>query len=894
MPPDHQEEQPLVSTAPSPMMAQYLSIKAAHPDCLLFYRMGDFYEMFFDDAKAAAAALDIALTKRGQHQGRDIPMCGVPVHSHEAYLSRLIRKGFKVALCEQIEDPAEARKRGSKSVVKRDIVRIITPGTLTEDHLLEPRRANYLAALAETGGGIGVAWFDLSTGELWLQSSSETTLGATLGRIDPGELLVPEKMIQRPALFEVFQPFKARLTVEPDARFDSENGRRRLAAMYAVDTLDGFGRFNRAEVAAAGALAGYIELTQKGRVPPLQAPRRLAEDGVLDIDPATRRNLELNRTLSGERQGSLLSAIDLTVTAAGARLLAAQLSAPLTDPAEIEARLDAVAFFHERGSLIDAMRRILASAPDIERALGRLGLGRGGPRELGAIREGIVAADQLRVALSAGLSRDLPGALEEARAALVPLDMLVERLARALKQEVPLLARDGNFVAAGYSPDLDAQRTLRDDGRRLIAEMQARYAGESGVATLKIKHNQVIGYHIEVTATHADKLKTAPDGPFIHRQTLGSAVRFTTVPLAELDRGIAEAGDRALAIELAIFQDLVAEVTGRAQAIGGIARAMAAIDLSSALALLAVERGYTRPVIDRTTEFRIVAGRHPVIEAALAASAEGGGFVANDCTLHVDDRLWLLTGPNMAGKSTFLRQNALIAIMAQMGSFVPAKSARIGVVDRLFSRVGAADDLASGRSTFMVEMVETAAILNQATPRSLVILDEIGRGTATYDGVSIAWATVEHLHDQVRCRALFATHYHELTALEKSLAALSCHTMAIKEWQGDIVFLHSVVPGAAERSYGIHVARLAGLPAPVIRRAEAVLHLIETNGDGRSLKKPIDDLPLFSAAPPLPPVTVKEPSPLEPLGDMLAGTDPDSLTPRDALELVYRLRQMLP
>ena len=889
MPPNHPEEQP-PTQAPSPMMVQYLAIKAQHPDCLLFYRMGDFYEMFFDDARAAAAALDIALTKRGLHQGKDIPMCGVPVSNHEVYLSRLIRKGFKVALCEQIEDPAEARKRGGKSVVKRDIVRIITPGTLTEDHLLEPRRANYLAALAETGGGIGIAWFDLSTGELWLQAVGETALGATLARIDPGELLVPEKLIQRPSLFETFQPFKARLTVEPDARFDSENGRRRLAALYGVETLDGFGRFGRAEVAAAGALAGYIELTQKGRVPPLQPPRRLAEDGVLEIDPATRRNLELTRTLSGERQGSLLAAIDLTVTAAGARLLAAHLSAPLTDPVEIEARLDMVGFFHGRRSLIDAARRILAAAPDIERALGRLALGRGGPRELGAIREGIVAADQLR----ASLPTNLPSMLDAARNALVPLDALVARLARALKPEVPLMARDGNFIAPGYSSELDQQRTLRDDGRRLIAEMQARYAAESGVATLKIKHNQVIGYHIEVTATHAERMATAPDAPFIHRQTLGTAARFTTVALAELDRGIAEAADRALAIELAIFQDLVTEVTGRAQAIGGIARGMAAIDLASALALLAVERGYTRPTLDRSTDFRIVAGRHPVIEAAIAASAEGGGFVANDCALHVDDRLWLLTGPNMAGKSTFLRQNALIAILAQMGSFVPAESARLGVVDRLFSRVGAADDLASGRSTFMVEMVETAAILNQATPRSLVILDEIGRGTATYDGLSIAWATVEHLHDQVRCRALFATHYHELTALDKSLAALSCHTMSIKEYQGDIVFLHGVVPGVAEKSYGIHVARLAGLPNPVIRRAEAVLKLIETSGNGRGLKPAMDDLPLFSAAPPVPPVSVKEPSPLEPVGHLLAETDPDALTPRDALELLYRLRQMLP
>ncbi len=885
MPPAPSEE----PAAPSPMMAQYLAIKAAHPEFLLFYRMGDFYEMFFDDARNAAAALDIALTKRGHHLGQDIPMCGVPVSNHEVYLARLIRKGFKVALCEQIEDPAEARKRGGKSVVKRDIVRIITPGTLTEDHLLEPRRANYLAALAEAGGGIGLAWFDLSTGELWLQPVAETALGAALARIDPGELLVPERLIQRPALFELFQPFKSRLTVEPDARFDSENGRRRLTALYQVDTLDGFGRFGRAEIAAAGALAAYIDLTQKGRAPPLQAPRRLAEDGMLEIDPATRRNLELTRTLSGERQGSLLAAIDRTITAGGARLLASHLAAPLTDPAAIGARLDAVGFFHAAGGLVDALRRVLAAAPDMERALGRLALGRGGPRELGAIKEGIVAAGLLREALPEAL----PETLAEAKAALTPLEGLVDRLARALAPELPLMARDGNFIAAGYAPELDRQRVMRDDGRRLIAEMQARYAAESGVPTLKIKHNQVIGYHIEVTATHSERL-AASDGKFIHRQTLGAAVRFTTVELADLDRGISEAADRALAIELAIFQDLAAEVTGRAQAIGAIARAMAAIDVATALALLAIERGYVRPVLDRSTEFRVTAGRHPVIEAALTASSEGGRFVANDCALMTDDRLWLLTGPNMAGKSTFLRQNALIAIMAQMGSFVPAESARLGVVDRLFSRVGAADDLASGRSTFMVEMVETAAILNQATPRSLVILDEIGRGTSTYDGLSIAWATVEHLHDQVRCRALFATHYHELTALEKTLGGLSCHTTAVKEWQGDIVFLHAVVAGAAERSYGIHVAKLAGLPKPVIRRAEAVLKMIESGGDSRALRRPVDDLPLFSAAPPVPPVSVKEPSPLEPLADLLAGVEPDALTPRDALELVYRLRRMLP
>ena len=890
MPLDRSEEPSVSAPSASPMMAQYLAIKASHPEYLLFYRMGDFYEMFFDDAVTAAAALDIALTKRGQHGGQDIPMCGVPVANHEVYLARLIRKDFKVAICEQMEDPAEARKRGSKSVVKRDIVRIITPGTLTEDHLLEPRRANYLAALAEAGGMLGLAWFDLSTGELLLQPVGENALAAALARIDPGELLVPERLAQRPSLFGAFQPFKTRLTVEPDARFDSENGRKRLLSLYGVETLDGFGRFGRPEIAAAGALAQYVELTQKGRVPPLQPPRPLAEDSVLEIDPATRRNLELIRTLSGERQGTLLAAIDRTVTAGGGRLLASHLAAPLTDPAAIERRLDAVAFFYERSMLVDALRRILSAMPDIERALGRLVLGRGGPRELAAIRDGIAAAGALRETLPA----DLPPALRDAKSGLVPLAALIDRLTRALASELPLLARDGNFIARGYSAELDEQRLLRDDGRRVIADMQARYAAESGVQTLKIKHNQVIGYHIEVTAANAERLSRQPGGKFIHRQTLGSAVRFTTVELAELDRKIAEAGDRSLAIELAIFQDLAGEVSGRAEAVGGIARAAAYVDLASSLAQLAAERGYVRPAIDRSTEFQIVGGRHPVIEAALAASPDGGRFVANDCTLSDGDRLWLLTGPNMAGKSTFLRQNALIAILAQMGSFVPAERARIGVVDRLFSRVGAADDLASGRSTFMVEMVETAAILNQATPRSLVILDEIGRGTATYDGMSIAWATVEHLHDQVRCRALFATHYHELTALERSLAALSCHTMRIKEWQGDIVFLHEVAPGAAERSYGIHVARLAGLPAPVLKRAEAVLKTIEGGGDAGILKRPVDDLPLFSAEFGAGPTPVVTPSPLEPIGALLAETDPDTLTPRQAHELLYRLRQALP
>jgi DNA mismatch repair protein MutS len=873
----------------TPMMAQYLEIKRAHPDCLLFYRMGDFYEMFFEDAVKASEALDIALTKRGRHEGEDIPMCGVPVVTAETYLARLIRQGFRVAVADQVEDPAEARKRGAKALVRREVVRIVTPGTLSEDSLLDARRHNYLAALAEAGGGLGLAWLDMSTGDFHATPVTPDRLGSALARVDAGELLMPERLRARPDLRSALQDYEDRVTPLPDPRFDSETARRRLLRFYKVATLDAFGDFGRAEVAAAGALLDYLDLTQKGRLPRLGALRRHRDGGVLEIDPATMRNLELFRTLSGERRGSLIETIDRTKTGAGARLLARRLAEPLTDPAGIASRLDMVDSFVTDAATREKVREALSRCPDLERALSRLSMGRGGPRDLASVRDALARAGELRAVLrDRGLGR--PGRLAACAAALEGHDDLAARISQALSPDPPLMARDGGFVAPGFAPALDEQRLLRDEGRRLVAALQGRYVEQTGIGSLKIRHNNVLGYYIEVPAGQAARMPAVGEGPFIHRQTMASAVRYTTVELGDLESRIARAADTALALELEIFDELARAVLACAETLARTAAALAELDLSSGLADLALERRYCRPEVDSSLDIDIEGGRHPVVEGALAAAGQPA-FVANDCRLGEGNgadgkRLWLLTGPNMAGKSTFLRQNALIAILAQMGAFVPATRARLGVVDRLFSRVGAADDLARGRSTFMVEMVETAAILNQAGPRALVILDEIGRGTATFDGLSIAWAVVEHVHEVNRCRALFATHYHELTALAAKLPGLGLHTMRVKDWQGTVVFLHEVTAGAADRSYGIHVAELAGLPPAAVARAGEVLRSLESSRETGALTRLADDLPLFAAT------GKPEESPRDPARVLLDGVSPDALTPKEALELLYRLKEM--
>jgi DNA mismatch repair protein MutS len=887
----------------TPMMEQFIEIKAANPDCLLFYRMGDFYELFFEDAEIASRALGIVLTKRGKHLGTDIPMCGVPVERSDEYLHKLIALGHRVAVCEQLEDPAEAKKRGGKSVVQRGVVRLVTPGTLTEDSLLDARRNNYLLALArartsstEEGGRFALAWIDISTGEFRVTECEAGQLPAEIARIEPGEIIVSDTLYADAEIAPLLRSFEHVMPLTRDV-FDGATAERRLSDYFKVATTEGFGPLSRLELTAAAACVTYVERTQFGKRPPLSPPLHESAGAALAIDAATRTNLELIRTLSGEQRGSLLAAIDRTITSAGSRLLAQRLAAPLTEVAAIERRLDAVALFVDDPVARGDIRASLKAAPDLARALSRLVIGRGGPRDLAAIRDGLAAAAELSKRLSALNER--PEEIAAIAAALRrPSSTLLDELSAALSDELPAFKRDGGFIREGYESSLDETRALRDRSRKVIAELQARYAEETGIRILKIRHNNVLGYFVEVTAQHGDKLTAPPlNARFIHRQTLAGQIRFTTTELGELEAKIVSAADRALGLELEIFERLAAQVQGASPDIMAAAEALAALDVATALAALSVDRDYARPVIDRSLSFVIEGGRHPVVEQSLSEP-----FIANDCDLSAPPSkagqdtsraagsIWLLTGPNMAGKSTFLRQNALIAILAQMGSFVPARRAEIGIVDRLFSRVGAADDLARGRSTFMVEMVETAAILNQATERSLVILDEIGRGTATFDGLSIAWASVEHLHEVNRCRSLFATHFHELTALAAKLPRIHNATMRVKEWQGEVVFLHEVVPGAADRSYGIQVAKLAGLPPSVIERAKVVLAELEAEDRGKPMHG-FEDLPLFQAARPVPPQA--QPGPLDAVIAALEKLHPDEMSPREAMEALYALKAKL-
>ncbi|WP_071674264.1 DNA mismatch repair protein MutS [Nioella nitratireducens] len=871
----------------TPMMAQYLEIKAQNRDALLFYRMGDFYEMFFQDAVAAAEALDIALTKRGKHQGDDIPMCGVPAHSAEGYFLTLIRKGFRVAVCEQTEDPAEAKKRGSKSVVRREVVRLVTPGTLTEDTLLEARHHNYLAAYADIRGEAALAWTDISTGAFHVMPCPLVRLGPELARLTPREVLVADGTDD--AALMIIEEAGASVTPLAPSSFDSGSAERRIEALFQVKSLESFGQFDRPDLAAMGAIIDYLEMTQKGKLPLLRAPTRTLAQRMMQIDAATRRNLELTSSMHGGRAGSLLATIDRTLTAGGARLLEHRLSSPSTQIAVVQERHEAVSASLENDRLSNALRDALRKVPDMDRALSRLGLDRGGPRDLAAIRNGLAEAEHIHDQLAAS---GLPEVFQRAARALDGHQTLRSLLDAALVAEPPLLARDGGFIAQGFHQDLDETRRLRDEGRGVIAGMQADYAEQSGISSLKIKHNNVLGYFIETTATHAQKMLSAPlSETFIHRQTTANAVRFTTVELSDLETRILNAGNRALEIEKTLFQSLRQAILDENEAVGAAAAALAEIDLITALADLARSEDWVRPQIDDSRAFEIDSGRHPVVERALQKAGEP--FIANDCDLTAEGHkaaLTLLTGPNMAGKSTYLRQNALIAILAQMGSFVPAKSAHIGLVSQVFSRVGASDDLARGRSTFMVEMVETAAILNQADERALVILDEIGRGTATYDGLSIAWATLEHLHEVNRCRALFATHYHEMTSLADRMEGVQNATVAVREWDGDVIFLHEVRPGAADRSYGVQVAKLAGLPGSVVSRAHEVLDALEKGEreGGDRQKALIDDLPLFAATPVATPQPVKQSA----LSERLMDIHPDMLTPKQALDLIYELKAL--
>lgn len=900
----------------TPAMAQYLEIKTANPDSLLWYRMGDFYELFFEDAVVASDALGIVLTKRGKHMGEDIPMCGVPVVRADEYLQRLIKLGHRVAVCEQLEDPASAKKRGPKAVVRRDVVRLVTPGTLTEETLLDAKSRNYLTAVfqgavatQDAAPAVGLASFDLSTGELEIGEADFADLAGEISRLSPREVLLADVLAEENPVEQYAAWSGAAVTYVPTQSFDSLFGETELKSGLGVSDLAAFGEFSRGELAAAGALLRYVTLTQVGKKPVIQPPRRVGRDATLIIDAASRASLELVKSSSGGRSGTLLSALDRTVTGPGARELAARIASPMVDPVAINHRLDAVGMLVGDDRLRETVRQRLKGAPDVARAISRLSLQRGGPRDLAAVRDGlVVATDVARVIAAAGEKTGLPRDIGDVSARLsATAPELQKALNAALVDEPGPHRRDGGFVREGFHGDLDGARQMRDDSRKVMAALETRYVEETGVKSLKIRHNNILGYFIEVTAAHAPVLLEPPLADrFRHRQTLANAGRFTTGELVEIEGQIASAGERALALEQEIFADLAAAIAREESALTQMAGALAALDCICGLAELAREQGYVRPDVSAQGGLLIRGGRHPVVEQALQA-ARSGPFIENDCVLGstADEdrppgfeeagqaRIWLVTGPNMAGKSTFLRQNALIVLMAQMGSFVPAQSVRMGVVDRLFSRVGASDDLARGRSTFMVEMVETAAILNQASARSLVILDEIGRGTATYDGLSIAWAAVEYLHEALKCRALFATHYHELTALSDKLGGVANVTIDVKEWQDEIVFLHSVRPGAADRSYGIQVAKLAGLPPAVIARAGEVLRQLEaSDATAGSLTAGLDDLPLFSAVRPTSHVSQAGPAEPSAVEKALGEIRPDELSPKAALDLIYDLVRM--
>ncbi|TIX49414.1 DNA mismatch repair protein MutS [Alteraurantiacibacter aquimixticola] len=862
----------------TPMMKQYLDLKKEAGDSLLFYRMGDFFELFFDDAKTAAGVLDIALTSRGEHGGEPVPMCGVPVHSAEGYLARLIRAGCRVAIAEQVETPDEAKARAkregtpsSKALVKRDIVRFVTAGTLTEEALLEPRRANMLAAVADLRGTCGVAACDISTGRMELEECTADQLGAVLARIGASELVAPEGWDEA--------PFDAIARTRTD--FASEAGEAALKRVHGVATLDGFGDFSRAMLGAAGGLIAYLDHAGRGKLPLLLPPVARSSSAIMAMDEATRASLEIVAAQNGGRAGSLLGEVDRCVTGAGARLLAEDLSAPLTDHAAIEQRLALVAEIHRDPLLRADMREMLRAIPDLGRALGRIVAGRGSPRDLGQVRDGLIEARRLHGVLQS--RKDRPALLDALLPHLTGHGALTDLLSRALIPSPPTERSQGGFIAGGYDEGLDELREVSGNARRAIAAMENRYRSETGIASLKIKHNGVLGYFIEVPSKHGDALMTADSG-FIHRQTMANAVRFNSLTLHEEANRIAEAGGRAIAAEEAHFEELVGEVSASRERIAATAAALARLDVSAGQAERAAEGGWCRPEVTNDTSLAFTGGRHPVVEAALAK--QDVRFIANDCTLSGSDRLWLVGGPNMGGKSTFLRQNALIVLLAQAGGFVPAEAARIGLVDRLFSRVGASDNLARGRSTFMVEMVETAAILSQAGERSFVILDEVGRGTSTYDGLALAWAVAEAIHETNRCRCLFATHYHEMARLADTCPALSLHHVRAKEWKGELVLLHELAEGAADRSYGLAVARLAGVPKEVVARAKSVLDKLEKGrAETGGLAAGLGELPLFAAA------AEAEEEECDLLREELQALDVDALSPREALEVLYRLKQ---
>lgn len=864
--------------AATPMMQQYLEAKRACGDALLLFRMGDFYELFYEDAKTVAEALGLALTSREKGDNA-VPMAGFPHHQLESYLGKLIGLGFRVAICEQVEDPRKAT-----GLVRREVTRLVTPGTITDEGLLDPRQANYLAALAVGPSAdpdgrqeMGLAWCDLSTGRFWATVIERSDLADQMARLAPAELLIPEEFDPPPELSSA-----SAITRRPAWAFSHDSAIQALQQQLGTVSLDGFGftDSDRVAIRAAGAILDYLKETQKSSLEHIDRLLPYRRTTTLELDSATRRSLELTRTLrEGKREGSLLWVLDRTVTPMGSRLLAEWLAAPLTDPALIDRRLDAVEQWLAAPVERHSVRQVLRELPDLERLVARVSTNRATPRDLLAIGRALERLPQLAQRLAACSD---PWMTElHSRIHLLP--ELCSQLLAALVEPCPLNAREGGLIRTGYNAELDELRQLAHGGKQWIAQYQAHESRRTGIANLRVGYNKVFGYYIEVTNTHREKVPA----DYIRKQTLKNAERYTTPELKAYEEQVLTADERCKELEYELFLELRNQVASQARRILETARALAELDVATALAELAHVRRYCRPVLTTEPVLHIVDGRHPVLDV----TEPEGTFVPNDTLLGGEHgRMLLITGPNMAGKSTYIRQVALLTLMAQMGSFIPAKQATIGVADRIFARVGASDELARGQSTFMVEMTETARILNTATPQSLVILDEIGRGTSTFDGVSLAWAIAEYIHDRIGCRTLFATHYHELTDLAKSLDGLRNLNVAVKEWQDQVVFLHKIIPGAADKSYGIHVARLAGIPREVNERAKEVLAILENEhldeqGRPRLLRRSRRQSTHYQ-------LTLFGPS-SHPVLDALRQLDVNQLTPLGALQLIQQWQQQL-
>jgi DNA mismatch repair protein MutS len=871
----------------TPMMQQYLDAKYQHQDCLVLFRMGDFYELFNDDAIACSKLLGIALSRRGKTENLDIQMCGVPYHSINAYLPRLIAAGYKVAICEQMESPDAAKKeRGYKAIVKREVVKIITQGTLIDENLLDLKLPNYLASIVIDKDLVHVAYSDLSTFDFFLSTVTIGNLLSELERINPKEILISENIKDNYEIFNLFNPYRGKLVFQVASYFSLKKSKKVIEDFYKIQSIESLGNFSSIQICSIGSILEYIRITQKTSIPDIGFPKLITHDDYMIIDSSTRRNLELLYSSDGKTQGSVISIIDKTVTSGGSRLLYNFVGNPIAKIDKINNRLELTDLFLSNLKTTENIRKYLSHCHDIERMIARISMNKCLPKDLIDFKNSLKIADVIKAIIYQEFSSSNNSLISYIKNNLTCQQEIIELIDKAILDEPQNDSSKGHYINPLYHPKILELKNLINNSNVLIKRLENKYINKTQISSLKILSNNLMGFFIEIKPKNSDQMS---DPIFIHKQTLSSGVRFTTVELQNLESSILNSSSLLVNLEKEIFENICNIISKSLNTIKKIANCISLVDVFTNFAIIADENKYSKPEITDSNDFEIINGRHNVVEKVFES---GQSFVPNDCNLNFENRVWLITGPNMAGKSTFLKQNALIAILSHIGCFVPAQYAKIGVIDMLFSRIGANDNLAKGHSTFMVEMIETSRILAQSTEKSFIILDEVGRGTATYDGVAIAWAALEHIHDKLRCRCLFATHYHELVALENSLPSLRNYTVKVDDEHEKILFLYKIIKGAASKSYGIHVAELSGIPNSVIKRAKELLkkmeiqsvkqnkiltqdmsytkNLFEMTNDDSEYKKKYDNIV-----------------------NKIKEINPDNLTPKEALEMVYKLTNLI-